>query len=76
MSKSVGLGPTTVILGTKVALTSDLGQLIYIALITWIFFNDAIQHLMITHTSMMAFNYKPEALCNYMLIKLQNTHMK
>lgn len=72
----MGLGPTTVILGTNVALTSDLGLLVHIALITWIFFNDDIQHLMVTHTFMMAFKYKPEALCNYMLIKLQNTHMK
>lgn len=61
--------------GTTVALTADLGQLISIALITWIFFNDAIQCL-ITHIFMMTSNYKLKALGNRILIKLQNTHVK
>lgn len=43
LSKSVGLGPVTAMLGTTVALTSDLSKTIYIALITRIFF------LMISH---------------------------
>lgn len=62
--------------GTTVALTADLGQSISIALITWIFFNDAIQCLMITHIFMMTSNYKLKALGNHILIKLQNTHVK
>lgn len=61
---------------TTVALTADLGQSISIALITWIFFNDAIQCLMITHIFMMTSNYKLKALGNHILIKLQNTHVK
>lgn len=57
LSKSVGLGPVIAMLGTNVALTSGIGKLIYVALITRIFLNDAIQQLMIIHILMMAFNY-------------------